>query len=145
MVICPMRLLPAPVTFTKRKPFRRNPILFHSNVLDVLLSRTRLTNLAILLLLFVCCMSLLLNAFHMNSTTRIHHQTNQLCTSSAMYATITREEAIRGLKHLIVVPGHAIWKGGDPQLRLDDNQWVLEPYQKSRGRVAAFFAHIQRG
>lgn len=52
---------------------------------------------------------------------------------------------IRGLNHLIIVPGHAIWKGGDPRLRLDNDQWLLEPYQKSGRRVAAFFAHIERG
>ena len=62
-----------------------------------------------------------------------------------MSSTITRQETATRLEHLIIVPGHAVWKGGDPRSRLDDDQWILEPYQKSGGRVATFFAHIQRG
>jgi hypothetical protein len=134
-----MPSLPTPATSTKRKYFRQNPARPRSNVLELLLSRTRLTNLAILLLLFICCMSLLLNAFHV---IHIHLQTKQIGTPTGMYATITREENMRRLKHLIVVPGHAVWKGGDP---LDDDHWILEPYQKSGGRVATFVSHIQRG
>ncbi|KAG6821023.1 hypothetical protein H0H93_007913 [Arthromyces matolae] len=40
---------------------------------------------------------------------------------------------------------HAIWKGIDPDLRLNEDQWILEPYQTGGGRVSAFFAHILRG
>lgn len=58
---------------------------------------------------------------------------------------IVRPEYARNLNHLIVVPGHAIWKGSRPELRMDDNEWVLEPYQKGKGRVRAFFSHIVRG
>ena len=120
-----MRMLPAPVTFHKTNSFKHN---FRYNGPNVCI-----------LLLF--SMSLLLNAFYI--TSRIHHQTFH---SSGLFATITRHaEITRGLNHLILVPGHAIWKGGDPQLRRDVDQWVLEPYQKVGGRVDAFFAHIQRG
>lgn len=118
-------MLPAPVTFTKSNPLRRSPILHPCR-------------LPFLLLLLLCSISLLLNAFYM-------YQKNHLCISSAFSATVTRRVTIRGLNHLIIVPGHAIWKGGDPRLRLDNDQWLLEPYQKSGRRVAAFFAHIERG
>jgi len=128
-------MLPVPATFTKRKTLRQ----LRSNVFDVFLSRTRPINLVILLLLFI---SLLFNTY-IYSTVRIYH--DKICISSGLFQTITREDTIRGLKHLIVVPGHAIWKGGDPQSRLDEDQWILEPYQKSGGRVATFFAHIQQG
>jgi hypothetical protein len=122
-------MLPAPVSFTKNQ----------RNYIVPLLNPPRPTNLVILLLLLLCCVSLLFSAFH------THHSTIPRCTSPALSATITRDHTIRGLKHLIIVPGHAIWKGGDPHLRLDDDQWILEPYQKSAGSVASFFAHIQRG
>lgn len=126
--------LPTPVTFNKSNSFKRN-ILY--NVLNVLFSHIRILSFCILLLF---CISLLLNAFYIKS--RIHHQNFH---SSSLFATITRHATTRGLNHLILVPGHAIWKGGDPRLRLDDDQWILEPYQKAGGRVDAFFAHIQRG
>ena len=41
-----------------------------------------------------------------------------------------------------MVPGHAIWKGTTLEARLDEDQWILEPYQHGGGRVAAFFKHI---
>jgi hypothetical protein len=138
-------MLPAPVIFAKSKSFQRNPIVPRCNALDVLLNRARPTNLVILFLLSVCCMSLLFSAFHIHSTTRSHHFNITNCTSTGLSATITRDDSIRGLRHLIIVPGHAIWKGGDPQLRLEEDQWILEPFQKSTGSVATFFAHIQRG
>ncbi|KAH9858594.1 hypothetical protein C2E23DRAFT_799272, partial [Lenzites betulinus] len=41
-----------------------------------------------------------------------------------------------------MVPGHAIWKGASLDARFDEDQWVLEPYQRGGGRIAAFFKHI---
>jgi len=49
------------------------------------------------------------------------------------------------LHHLIIVPGHAIWKGSDPQKRTQDSEWILESYQKGGGRVQAFYDHIAAG
>lgn len=62
-----------------------------------------------------------------------------------MLATISRANALADLDHLVVVPCHAIWQGGDPSSRLNEEDWILEPYQKGGNRVAAFFNHIERG
>jgi len=43
------------------------------------------------------------------------------------------------------VPGHAIWKGADPEKRTQDSEWILEPYQKGSGRTRVFWEHIVTG
>ncbi|KIJ27896.1 hypothetical protein M422DRAFT_190421, partial [Sphaerobolus stellatus SS14] len=49
--------------------------------------------------------------------------------------------------HLIVVPGHAIWTGSDLEDVYDEDNWILEPYQKGHdGRsVKVFVEHIKAG
>lgn len=78
--------------------------------------------------------------------------------------SVTRPDRARTLDHLIIVPGHAIWRGKPPftphlsnfelttclagsnaQLRMSESEWVLEPYQRGGGRIRAFFSHIVRG
>ncbi|KAJ8521192.1 hypothetical protein ONZ45_g2079 [Pleurotus djamor] len=49
------------------------------------------------------------------------------------------------LKHLIIVPGHSIWRGASAADRLNEDDWILEPYQRGGGRVAAFYDHIAKG
>jgi len=46
------------------------------------------------------------------------------------------------LNHLIIVPGHAIWNGASADSRLDETFWTLESYQRSSGRLEAFYQHI---
>jgi hypothetical protein len=46
---------------------------------------------------------------------------------------------------LVIVAGHAIWKGCVPEQRLDDGDWLLEEYQKGARSITAFFSHIVRG
>lgn len=134
-------MLPAPVSFVKRRPFRRNGSTPRQKLFEFLLSRTRVTNLGFLLLALASLVSLLFNVFHLTQT---YHHHPEHYGSPGLFATISRDKSIRGLTHLIIVPGHAIWKGTDPQLRLREDQWVLDPYQRGGGRVAAFFAHILR-
>ena len=62
-----------------------------------------------------------------------------------IWETIARNRALEAVDHLIMVPGHAIWKGSDVEARLDEDQWILEPYQHGGGRVSAFFRHIVAG
>lgn len=130
-------MLPPPVSSVpKYKAFRRvtSP---QKRVLDALLSRSRATNLAVVLLAFLCGISLLYNV-------RFYTR-NSFREGSAMLATISRANALADLDHLVVVPCHAIWQGGDPSSRLNEEDWILEPYQKGGNRVAAFFNHIERG
>ncbi|KIK09323.1 hypothetical protein K443DRAFT_83349 [Laccaria amethystina LaAM-08-1] len=130
-------MLPPPVSSVpKYKAFRRvtSP---QKRVLDALLSRSRATNLAFFLLAFLCGISLLYNVrFYARHSFR---------EGSAMFATISRPNALADLDHLVVVPCHAIWQGGDPSSRLNEEDWILEPYQKGGNRVAAFFNHIEKG
>lgn len=48
------------------------------------------------------------------------------------------------LDHLILVAGHAIWKGRDADEVLGDENWVLEEMQKG-GSVNTFVKHIMKG
>lgn len=134
-------MLPSPVTFPNRKKFYRNHTAPHRRkILDVLLSCTRVTNLGFLLVVFIAAISLFCNLFYSFSAKA--YSDHDL---SGLLATISRKAETRRLEHLIIVPGHAIWKGINPEFRLHEDQWVLEPYQKGGGRVSAFFAHILRG
>lgn len=46
--------------------------------------------------------------------------------------------------HLVIVAGHAIWKGG-PMLGEVDEEWTLEPYQKGHNESLTWIAHIRTG
>lgn len=48
------------------------------------------------------------------------------------------------LTHLVIVAGHAIWKGDDPALIMNDTSWLLEDYQRG-GSVKTFVKHIEEG
>lgn len=65
-------------------------------------------------------------------------------TPPSIESTIERSPEIRGLSHLIIVAGHAIWTGSDPSNRDQDDDWILAPYQRG-GSVKTFWKHIARG
>ena len=48
------------------------------------------------------------------------------------------------LTHLVIVAGHAIWNGNDPNTVLNDSSWFLEDYQRG-GSVKTFLKHIETG
>lgn len=135
-------MLPTPVTFAARRPFRRNggPLHTRQHTLDTLFARARVTNLAVLLLGFFACISFFVNVsyYFFDPPTRGGHP-------SSIVATIARAKSLQGVTHLILVPGHAIWHGMDAASRLDEKEWVLEPYQRNSGRVKTFIQHITRG
>jgi len=107
--------------------------------LESLTSRSRITNLGVILLSSGFAISLLLNLRYW----ALHHffypnyQSGQL-----QFATIDRPSTRNSLDHLIVVPCHAIWRGTDSWL--EDKDWILESYQQGAGRVHAFYEHIAR-
>ncbi|GLB37315.1 hypothetical protein LshimejAT787_0403660 [Lyophyllum shimeji] len=135
-------MLPSPATFSRRAISRRHATAPRRNtkLFELLSSRARLTNFGFLLLVVLTVTSLLYN---LRFLFLVRHP--EYINSSALLSTISRDPAARQLTHLVIVPGHAIWKGTDPELRLREDQWVLEDYQNGGGRVAAFFAHILRG
>ncbi|KAG5638800.1 hypothetical protein H0H81_010029 [Sphagnurus paluster] len=76
--------------------------------------------LGFLLLIFFAVISFL---FNLRFLLRPSHA--EYTNASALLSTIHRDTAIRRLNHLIIVPGHAIWKGVDPELRLREDQAEL--------------------
>ena len=142
-------MLPAPVTFhAKRESFSglrsRRPLR------DVLLTRARITNLGFLFLLGLAALSLLVNlSYYLSSAfaPALYHDGvyQGHATPRSILDTVDRDPALRVLDHLIMVPGHAIWKGTDPSRILDEDDWLLESYQRGGGRVEAFYNHIARG
>lgn len=126
-------MLPSPATAKFRQRHRK------LKPLDFLLSRSRITNLAFFLLSFITIISLFYNARYLSCPSL------EYSSSSQLLSTISRDAETESLNHLIIVPGHAIWNGTDPELRLHEDQWVLQPYQSGGDRVSAFFAHIFRG
>ncbi|KAF8973186.1 hypothetical protein BDZ97DRAFT_1649296 [Flammula alnicola] len=121
--------------------YQRRPRLDTSprkKIIDTLTRRSRLTNLGVVIISGFCALSLFINlrywAFppHFDAT-RVH---------GLAFSAINWPSTRKDLNHLIMVPCHSIWKGTDSWL--DEDDWVLETYQKGPGRVRAFYQHIER-
>lgn len=138
-------MLPLPV-LSRTRPLHRSGLRHQRSTKDALLTRARITNLGLLLLSGVTVLSLLVNLSHYFSAPSYYPQSLLHGTVPAdVLSTIQRDAALSDIDHLIMVPGHAIWRGTDIQRRLDDDEWILEPYQRGGGRVAAFYRHIEAG
>ncbi|OCF59101.1 cytoplasmic protein [Kwoniella mangroviensis CBS 10435] len=169
-------MLPLPSSTSKRNrtyfpslPANHNHNLSSSQqILQTLRSRTRLTNLAVFLLLFCLSGSLILNlnyllipsssTFNSSSSSRLRNGKvnskgwDDLITPSQLRSgiplsietTIERDSRYNDLDHLIMVPGHAIWLGHDASKVNENDDWILEPMQKG-GSVRTYVKHIQRG
>ena len=143
-------MLPSPVlTRRHRKTQHRSAV---TSLLNVLFTRSRITNLGFIILSSVTAVSLLLNFFHYLENTA--SSGNSLGTDTLTYQlsdenddsqNAIRESWTESLDHLIIVPGHAIWKGFDPEKRTQDSEWMLEPYQKGTGKTQVFWEHIAAG
>ena len=138
-------MLPLPVS-SRTHPLLRSGLRHQRSTKDVLLTRARITNLGLLLLSGVTILSLLFNLSYYFSTSSYYPQSLlHGIPPRDILSTIQRHEALSDIDHLIMVPGHAIWRGTDIRRRLDDDEWILEPYQRGGGRVAAFYQHIEAG
>lgn len=111
----------------------------------MLLSRARVTNLGLLLLVSFSTLSFLFNLGYYLSSNSVVYSTPQAISPHSILATLERDKIFHALDHLVIVPGHAVWKGSHPERGLEEDNWILEPYQKGGGRVEAFYNHIQRG
>jgi hypothetical protein len=146
-------MLPSPATSARRSAFRRIDVGPRRNFAKRLLSRSRFTNLGISLLSLITFFSLYHNlrfwlASLATSTDDCIAPPNYAQSAkfgSVLWATVTHPTSSEDLNHLVVVPGHAIWIGNDPERRLDSSEWILEPYQKGKARLEALYQHIQRG
>lgn len=141
-----MSMLPLPVTLSasRRDHSRRHPggSRHYRSTRDILLTRARVTNLGFFILAAFAAVSFLVNLTWYFSEPADYTHESTYAAPKAIWETLPRERSLAELDHLIVVPGHAIWKGTNLEARFDDDQWVLEPYQRGGGRIAAFFKHI---
>jgi hypothetical protein len=124
--------------------------------MTLLRQRARLTNLAVGLLLFVLSFSLLANLSHV-----LHPPTapdpfkleawddvasaDQLRSRRppSVETTIHRDARMDSVRHLVMVPGHAVWLGSDADLAVIDDDWVLEMMQRG-GSVRTYVKHIRK-
>ncbi|KAL1942133.1 hypothetical protein VTO73DRAFT_6663 [Trametes versicolor] len=141
-----MSMLPLPVTLSasRRDHSRRHPggSRHYRSTRDILLTRARVTNLGFFILAAFAAVSFLVNlAWYFSEPADYAHE-GTYKAPRAIWETLPRERGLAELDHLIMVPGHAIWKGTNLEARFDEDQWVLEPYQRGGGRIAAFFKHI---
>ena len=147
------QMLPSPALTRLHRTTRSHP---HRSIvrdlLNVLLTRSRVTNLGLIILSSLTAFSLLLNLVHYIENTSPSHTSlgtdtlaYQLSDENDDSQNVIRESWAEPLDHLIVVPGHAIWKGADPEKRTQDSEWTLEPYQKGSGRTRVFWEHIVTG
>ncbi|WFD03333.1 hypothetical protein MOBT1_002022 [Malassezia obtusa] len=115
-----------------------------------LAARSRVTNLGVALLAIALAISVLLNMRH---TTRIVTEpvvqnTGIECPERfrnmrAVLPILPGHDKVK-LTHLVVVAGHAIWKGNTGSSVTDDANWFLEEYQRG-GSVNTFVQHIETG
>ena len=135
-------MLPTPVTLYEKRGF---PGRSQRKTRDVLLSRARVTNLGLLLLVSFSTLSVLFNLGYYFSSAPDDQRGRPPIPPHSILATIERDRTLLVLDHLVIVPGHGVWKGTQADDALDEEDWVLESYQKGGGRVAAFYNHIRQG
>jgi len=143
-------MLPAPVTFPGSRHIRRGVLTSPSGtrrrLYDILRAPARLTNLSALLLLVLALTSLLFNFRKWVSTNYITLKSaHDLSLPSSIASTFERPMHLRVLDHLILVPGHGVWMGSRKEDILDEDRWMMDDFQRNRGRPAMFLEHIRRG
>ncbi|KAG1745444.1 uncharacterized protein EDB91DRAFT_1120901 [Suillus paluster] len=141
-------MLPSPISSNRRAKSRHLRSFSSSDLkraLSLLRARSRFTHLSILILTGCFCVSFLYNlAFIFSSppSSLVAYTPPQ-----SILSTIARNSTLENLSHLVIVPGHAIWTGTQPDEVLNEDRWTLEEYQRGGGgfRIAAFVEHIRRG
>ncbi|TFK25563.1 hypothetical protein FA15DRAFT_736969 [Coprinopsis marcescibilis] len=140
-------MLPAPAATAvpRHRGFHTLAYAHGRSLVDLLPTRTRAKTAAVLLLSTICCLSILLHL-----RTHVHSASTQEYlprsqTANVLLSTIRRHRNLTNVNHLVLVPCHAIWKGVEAASRLDEENWILEPYQKGLGRVNVFLEHIIQG
>lgn len=141
-------MLPSPVLSRQYRIYSHSRRLTYKNLLEILLTRSRLTNLGLIIISSITSLSLLLNLVH--HLDNVDHPEQdalgyQLFDENDDSQNVIREPWTESLDHLIVVPGHAIWKGVDPGKRTQDSEWILKSYQKGVGKTQVFWEHIAVG
>ncbi|RUS22259.1 hypothetical protein BC937DRAFT_89891 [Endogone sp. FLAS-F59071] len=151
--------LPSFMAFPKRKSSTIALPLFHHQPAPTRPLRSTLLR-AVIAIVFTT--SLLINLFLSTSSFRGpdadgSHTAHESMLDDHQHAAVVPEEIpqdlaaepmpappLEGLTDLIMVAGHAIFVGDDPNRVKDDEWWVLEEFQKG-GQVATFVDHIKKG
>ncbi|KAG1809466.1 hypothetical protein EV424DRAFT_1422997 [Suillus variegatus] len=141
-------MLPSPVSSSRRGTSQHLRTFSSSDLrraLNLLRSRSRFTNLSIIILAGCFCVSFLYNLAFIFSSFPPSLVT--YTPPQSILSTIARNATLENLSHLVIVPGHAIWTGTQPEQVLDADRWTLEEYQRGGGsyRISAFVEHIRRG
>lgn len=155
-------MLPLPSS-TRHKP-RYAPVGAYSSsyaplpltgghLMGILRTRSRLTNLAVGLLIFVLGVSLVANirgfiGHESHPHFRWHAAWDELADADildsgrppSVETTIKRDARMGDVDHLILVPGHAVWLGSDATAAAEDDEWVLEGMQS----VKTYIKHIDQ-
>ncbi|PWN43720.1 hypothetical protein IE81DRAFT_322129 [Ceraceosorus guamensis] len=118
-------------------------------------ARSRVTNLGVVLLLAVACASLLLNLRYAIAGSRhvrglpppgfgSWESFHGLTPSTLLDSLPPPAKGADALNHLVIVTGHAVWAGCDFSGRENDENWVLESWQRG-GSTRTFWKHIEKG
>ena len=111
-----------------------------------LFARARTTNLAVLILSSICCLSIYFNLRSIFSITSFKSQLD-FQIPSPPFRTHPVPPSFSQFTKLVIVPGHAIYIGANPALHdpLDPKEWILEPYQARHppSSIVAFINHIK--
>lgn len=144
--VCILVMLPTYNPSFRRPKYRslsqQTPV---GSLRDRLLSRSRATNLAVLIFSLILGISLISNLRYLFLLSRVKSTQGFVDTPQLIADTISYNYSLSHLDHLIIVAGHAIWKGGAPANHKEDSEWVLDVAQTSRGNPEAFYAHIAKG
>lgn len=142
-------MLPTPVSIHARRDSKYRS---RRRLRDVLLTRARVTNLALVLLAAVSAVSFFFNlSYYLYSTPppppAPPHPLASYAAPYSILATVARETALKSLDHLVIVPGHAIWEGSRPQDGFDEKSWLMDSFQlgDKEARIRAYHEHIIRG
>ena len=131
-------MLPPPATTRHHRHIRFNSTSRRNEILDMLRRQSRVTNLAVFILIGISSISILFNLRYWM------YNPNYLLNFD-QHETLTAQRPLdrKFLTHLIVVPCHSIWVGSVSWS--EDKDWLLESYQRGSSRVKAFYEHIARG
>lgn len=121
-----------------------------ANVHARMSARSRVTNLGVILLACAFFVSLLFNT--RSRKIYVTAPTSEQSNCDPIPYNIHMRDAVpkypgadkSPLTHLVIVAGHAIWNGNDPNTVLNDSTWFLEDYQRG-GSVKTFLKHIETG
>jgi hypothetical protein len=140
-ILVPFPMLPRPASSFKRQNANNTTSRINKRLL---FARSRLTNLAVVIIGFSFTCSLLLNLSYWLSTPSSSGSERR--APNSILATISRDIYAVPPTHLVIVAGHAIWNGCLPERKADVGEWILGPeVERGSASIHAFFQHITNG